>query len=306
MSFAQNVKLELMQARPKAKALRQAQAFGLFAFARAFSPDEVSLRSESIEVAEYYRNTLRRLAPRSAEIVEKEFSQRGKKIYSVSLPREQDRKALLTRLTGGLEVSLAERFPTPEEGAALLSGAFLVCGNMIHPEKSYHLEFIVREQPLAEELLELLNSLITGAGLTKRRNSWIVYSKECVQIEDLLTLMGASRASLAMIEIEIIKGVRNTAMRRTNCETANIDKTVKASAAQVADIQLILEVRGLESLPEQLREAALIRLEHPELSLRELAAAFPTPISRSGVHHRLAALTKIAQSIREEQKEEGA
>ncbi len=306
MSFAQDVKLELMQARPKAKALRLAQAFGLFAFARSFSPDEVSLRSESIEVAEYYRNTLRRLVPRNAEIVEKELSLGGKKIFSVSLPRAEDRKALLTRLKGGLEVSLSERFPTPEERAAMLSGAFLVCGNMINPEKSYHLEFIVREQPLAEELLELLNSHIAGVGLTRRRNSWVVYSKECLQIEDLLTFMGASRASLAMIEIEIIKDVRNNAMRRTNCETANIDKTVKAASSQVADIQLILDTKGLESLPEQLREAALIRLEYPELSLRELAGAFPTPISRSGVHHRLAALTKIAQSIREEQKEGGA
>ncbi len=304
MSFAQDVKLELMQIRPKTKALRQAQALGLFAFARAFSPDEVSLRSESAEVAQYYRSTLRRFIPRNAEIEEDEAVMRGKTIYSVSLSREQDRIALLTRLTGGLEVSLSERFSTPEERSALLSGAFLVCGNVTNPEKSYHLEFIVREQPLAEELLELLNSLITGAGLTRRRGFWVVYSKECVQIEDLLALMGASRASLAMIEIEIIKGVRNTAMRRTNCETANIDKTVKASASQVADIQLILETRGLESLPEQLREAALLRVEHPEMSLRELAGAFPTPISRSGVHHRLAALTQIAQTIREGQKEE--
>lgn len=299
MSFAGDAKLEIVMLRPKAKALREAQAYGLFAFGRAFSPDEVSLATESLEIAKLYRDSLRRYSPRGGEIQWEETPRRDGVLYRISLPREPDRKALISRIGGS--IPLAE-WCSEEQLAPLVSGAFLACGNVSDPEKSYHLEFAVREQPLAEELGELLEGIAPGGRVIFRRGAYVLYYKECGQIEDILTLMGASRACLTMIDVEMLKEVRNQAMRATNCETANIDKTVKAASGQTADIQLILERQGLESLPDPLQEAALLRLEHPELSLRELAEVFPTPISRSGVHHRLAQLGRIAAKIREEEE----
>ena len=64
------------------------------------------------------------------------------------------------------------------------------------------------------------------------------------------------------------------------------------------DIRLIWRVKGEESLPRELQELARLRVENPELSLRELGEALQEPITRSGVNHRLKRLNGIAQELR--------
>ena len=62
-------------------------------------------------------------------------------------------------------------------------------------------------------------------------------------------------------------------------------------------IQKIAEKMGLDALPDDLRELAQVRLDNPEMSLRELGAALSEPISRSGVNHRLNRLLEMAQDL---------
>ena len=52
---------------------------------------------------------------------------------------------------------------------------------------------------------------------------------------------------------------------------------------------------GLENLPPELQTLARLRLENPELSLRELGEALEPPLTRSGVNHRMQKLLKLAQ-----------
>lgn len=304
MSFTGDIKQELLSARPKSLRQKQAQAYGLFAFARAFSPDEICLHSESEPIAGLYRSYLRQFTPSGTRIEMDELSRRGKPLYRISLPLEKDRRALLARFSG-YAGRLSEELSKTEEVTAFLAGAYLACGGATDPEKGYHLEFAVKEQPLAEELAEVLEGAVPGVKQTLRRKDQILYYKECGQIEDILTLMGASKACLVVIDVEIMKNVRNQAMRATNCETANIDKLVRAAASQIQDIELILSAQGLDSLPEELRETALLRLENPEMSLRELAGLFEKPVSRSGLHHRLDKLGRIAKDIKETGAGEG-
>ena len=298
MSFTGDIKRELTEARHSNLRVRQAQAYGMFAFAQAYCPDEIGISTENAETAARYRYYLRAFAPNGADVCETQKSVRGKALYIVRLPGERDRRALIGRMMR-FEGDFAPLAQSREECSAFLAGAFLVCGSATDPEKGYHIEFAVREQPLAERLLELLEELLPGCLPARRRGKWVVYYKGREQIQDLLTFMGAFRASLAVVEVEMLKQVRNHAMRVTNCETANIDKTIRVAAAQVEDIQLVLREKGLLTLPEELREAALVRLENPDLSLRELAGYFSPPVSRSAVFRRLDKLSRIAQAIRE-------
>ena len=71
---------------------------------------------------------------------------------------------------------------------------------------------------------------------TRRKGSNVLYLKASEQIEDLLTFMGASGAALEIMHMKVYKDFRNKANRITNCETANITKTVTAAARQVDDI----------------------------------------------------------------------
>ena len=123
--------------------------------------------------------------------------------------------------------------------------------------------------------------------------------KESEQIEDFLTLIGAPVSSMKLMEVKVVKTVRNHVNRTTNCETANLNKTVSAAAAQLQDIRYILENAGLSYLDPDLRELAELRLQNPEMSLRELSQTLSAPISRSGVNHRLKRIGEAARRLRE-------
>ena len=100
------------------------------------------------------------------------------------------------------------------------------------------------------------------------------------------------------MNVKIFKDVRNRANRRANCDSANIDKVVNAAVKQINDIQLIARTDGLESLSDELRELAELRLENVEMSLQEIGESLSEPISRSGVNHRFKKLSQIADNIR--------
>ena len=88
----------------------------------------------------------------------------------------------------------------------------------------------------------------------------MVYLKESGPIEDLLTYLGAPSAAMELMQVKMYKEVKNNINRKTNFETANMDKTYSASARQVAAIAAISDTQGLGSLPggapEELAQAA--------------------------------------------------
>ena len=102
--------------------------------------------------------------------------------------------------------------------------------------------------------------------------------------------MGCPLTSMEIMNAKIIKERRNAANRASNCDTANMDKVAGAAAQQIAAIRAV----GLESLPEELRALARLRLENPFDSLRELGEKLSPPLSRSGVNHRLEKILELA------------
>lgn len=114
--------------------------------------------------------------------------------------------------------------------------------------------------------------------------------------------MGAHNCLMNLENLRILKDMRNSINRRVNCETANISKTVSAANKQIEDIQYIKEHYGFDDLNENLREMAVIRLEYPDATLKELGAYLVPPVGKSGVNHRLRKLSELADSIRGKEK----
>ncbi len=177
---------------------------------------------------------------------------------------------------------------------AFTAGAFLSCGSVIDPNKEYHLEFALPCAELQDAFSEILLAIGVTAKCILRKGLPVLYVKSSEQIEDLLTFMGAQQATIDFINIEILKNVRNKANRIINCDMANINKVMQAAERQIRDILVIDERLGLDALSPELQEMALLRLENPELSLKELGELMETPIGRSGVNHRLKKLGEIA------------
>ena len=172
---------------------------------------------------------------------------------------------------------------------AYIRGAFLAGGSISDPNKSYHFEIVCRSIPQAEQLRDVINSFDMDAKIVARKKYQVVYLKEGSQIVDILNIM---EAHVALMNLENV--------RKVNCETANISKTVNAAVKQLADIEYIRETAGLSYLPENLKEMALLRLEYPDAPLAELGTYLNPPVGKSGVNHRLRRISEMADSLRQQ------
>ena len=177
----------------------------------------------------------------------------------------------------------------------LLKGCFLSAGRMGDPQKSLYLEL---SMPNAEAM-NFMAGALTEHGLEPkcavRRGEHLIYYKRTETIGDVLNYMGAYLAFFKIADAAIYKEFMGNANRRTNCDTANIKKTVEAAARQITAITAIAAAGMLDALPSGIKDTVRIRLEHPEVSLTELIALHPYHITRSGVQHRLKKAVQFAE-----------
>jgi len=191
-------------------------------------------------------------------------------------------------------INLRELSPCcDKDTGAWLRGAFVACGSMTDPKNQYYLSF-----GTSEERLKLISDVLNACGIAPsrgtRRGQPILYLRDSTKIEDFISAAGAVKYTLALMELKIIKEMSAAANRLTNADMANCSKTADASAKQVAAINKLMKTKKLPKLSKQLIETAEIRLKYPELSLDELKDMFPTPITKSGLNHRLKRLMDAA------------
>ena len=189
---------------------------------------------------------------------------------------------------------------TPGSMRAYIRGAFLCTGSMSDPGKSYHFEMVCEDEQTAQILKELMAGFFVHAKVILRKQRYIVYLKDSEEIIQILNVMEAHRSLMELENIRIIKDMRNSANRQSNCDSANINKMVRTAARQVDDIRYIEEHFGFEQLPPQLREMAQVRLENPDVSLQELGTYLDPPVGKSGVNHRLRKLGEMAEKLRDQ------
>lgn len=182
---------------------------------------------------------------------------------------------------------------------AFLRGAFLVSGSMSDPEKNYHFEIVCNRDEKAAQIQRIMNEFGLEAKVVVRKKYHVVYLKESSSIVDTLNIMEAPLALMQLENIRILKEMRNSVNRRVNCEAANINKTVAAAQKQIDDIQYIKDKGGFGDLSPGLLETAKLRLEYPEVPLKELGTMLNPPVGKSGVNHRLRRLSEIAEKLRD-------
>ena len=185
---------------------------------------------------------------------------------------------------------------------SFLRGVFISTATINDPRKSFHLEFSFSSNnvSLASKLYRFLSLLGFVAKITNRQNSTGLYFKSNSTISDLLYFIGAVKLSFDYADIGIEKELRNNENRATNCVARNIYKSVSAAQKHISAINLLISTKKLYSLPIELQETALLRLENEEVTLSELAALHNPPISKSGLNHRLEKICREAEIIEEQ------
>ena len=241
----------------------------------------------------YIAMSVKKAFPRNIMNVEKIKTGKGESF--VVSPR--DAKMLLAQ---GFTDSEAERASEGNDAAVgiFLRGVFLTCGNVYVQKAGYHLEISPSSSEKCRKLHDIINEHGMSINLSHRGEKMFLYSKDSENISDILTFIGAMQGAMEIMNIKILKDVRSNINRSVNCETANIDRTVKASTKQIDDIKLIFDSIGAENLSDDLREIAELRLNNPDMSLRDLGNIAEPRITRSGVNHRFERLAKLADEIR--------
>ena len=291
MSFCKEVKNELLAIRPS-NCCKPSLVYGFMLFGRSFSIKKISLQTNNENVAKGYSDLIY-----SVYKIRPEISVGGSKIktYKAEVKSEAERLKILAFADYGIEENLINRDLFLRECCAhsFIRGAFLACGNINNPEKEYRAEFNIKDEKAADELLNLLNE--NGITMRKvlRKYGVLLYTKESNTIEDLLTLMGAGKQTLNLIDTKIMKSVKNNINRARNCDNANISKTVEASIKQRTAIEYLEKTDRLLSLPAELLEAALLRKNNPNATLKELCRLSDKSLTVSGLNHRLAKIIEI-------------
>lgn len=191
-----------------------------------------------------------------------------------------------------------ENLETEEEKKALIRGIFLGSGSINDPTKKYHLEILSKNKDVAQYIQNILKSFNIKAKILEMNNT--NYIKEGEEISKFLAFIGAQKAVLKYEEIRVMREIRNNVNRQVNCETANLNKTISASVMQIEAINYLKKVKKYEELPTGLQEIAELRLEYPEMSLKDLGSLLEKPLGKSGVNHRLKKIIEIADEAKKE------
>ena len=308
MSFTADVKTELAKRRPGSEACRLAQLAGL---TRACGSLRLSREGRSI----LYRTESAAAAKCVVILAESLYDLDT----SMELTRQEHRKAPLTQVilsgkdadallydTGTLPDLMS---PTPAQNrlaralsensgcrTALLRGAFLGSGSVTDPNRGYHLEIVTRTEAFSDLILSSMHDAGISGRRSIRKEREIVYVRGD-DVASLLILLGANSAVIRFENTRTEKDYRNYMNRTSNCDTANIGKTVNASVDQRNAILRIEERIGIRSLSSPLLEAALLRLNNPDATLAELAEL--AGIGKSGMNHRLNRLIALAEELKE-------
>ena len=296
MSFSQEVKQEIEKSTNAARHCQLAEMASFIINAAQVDTSRGIIRfiSDNEAIILRINNLLKKLYGSDTEIISN--SQRSNIIeYSIEIYNAED---ILKSVKYTSENTISELLiKNTCCKRAVLQTAFLCIGSVTDPEKGYHLEFVSADRERLLQLKEILHGFELSCGITARKNQYVLYIKEGQAIVDLLNIMGAHVSLMNMENAIIMKDFRNGLNRKVNCETANLIKTVNAGSRQIADIEYLQAHYGLDKLPEPLREIAYLRLDNPDISLKDLGEMLNPPVGKSGVNHRFRKISEMVDKM---------
>ncbi|MBO7303096.1 MAG: DNA-binding protein WhiA [Clostridia bacterium] len=296
MSFTLRIINELVSKEYEKSCCKKAFIFGLFFSAERISGREIRVELKTEDSALLAEGILKKQF--SAEPLVEPVVRAGRRLFWVTLSS----KALsiyLDRIDGEGEMTAEEfeniiGFRCEECRRAFLAGVFVSCGISTDPEKRYSLEFGVKMESRASCLSAFLCDTVGEPSCVDRRGRIGLYYKGNEHISDILSYMGASQASYAVIDAYVAHAIRNDENRATNCVLRNIQRSVAATGRHIEAIELLYASGRFELLSEELKYTARLRQENDSATLSELAEMHEPPISKSGLNRRLEKIVEFA------------
>lgn len=298
MSFTETTKAELAAELPKKPCCRRAMLFAILAMRGNIRPDE----SISVELEGDLLFTV--TSTLISDTLHRESRRRARRgtVASECLVFSAPAATAWLRSLDSFDKDTLFPEKCPSCRRYFLSGMFLAAGHVSDPQKDYRLEFSCGTRRAYAEAV--LSSFGLAPKYSDRRAERLLYFRNSTAIEEVFGHMGAMHAFFSLTNSKIEAEIRNDANRRANCDANNIEKSVAVAGPQVALIERLIRENKLSSLPPELEATARLRLAHPTLSLTQLAAISDTPMTKSGLNHRLKRLAELGEALLGDKREE--
>ena len=281
MSFSTQIKEEFSKNLPANKEILKNELLGYFLSSNTIEDDDklIFITENEFNIERFYR-ILYKLG------IDYEPNKDGKKYEAII-----ERKNILEILN--LEIYCKE-----ESVKAIARGCFLGSGYVNNPESQYHLEINFISEEKAKFLINICKQFNLSLKMLINENKTMAYIKEGDEISNFLAFIGANSAVLKFQEIRVIREIKNNINRKVNCETANLNKTINAAVNITKDIELIKKHKKFDSLDEETKELLNLRVENPEMTLKDLGGLLTNKLGKSGVKYRLDKIHKMAEELR--------
>lgn len=172
-------------------------------------------------------------------------------------------------------------------------GAFLAHGSLTEPGRSSALEVTCPGPEAALALVGAARRLGIAAKSREVRGVDRVVIRDGEAIGALLTRLGAHESLLAWEERRMRREVRASANRLANFDDANLRRSARAAVAAGARVERALEILG-DEVPDHLRMAGRLRVEHKQASLEELGQQHDPQLTKDAIAGRIRRLLAMA------------
>lgn len=185
------------------------------------------------------------------------------------------------------------------DAVAAWRGAFLAHGSLTEPGRSSSFEVTCPGPEAALALVGVARRLNIPVKAREVRGVDRVVIRDGDLIGALLTRLGAHETLMDWEERRMRREVRATANRLANFDDANLRRSARAAVAAGARVQRALEILG-DDVPDHLRMAGTLRVEHKQASLEELGQLHDPVLTKDAIAGRIRRLLAMADKRAEE------
>ncbi|MDR2254697.1 MAG: DNA-binding protein WhiA [Arthrobacter sp.] len=314
MALTASVKDELARLEVRQTSQRRAEVATLLRFAGGLHiiSGRIVIEAEvdSAATAQRVRRALAEVYGHRAEVIVVSGGglRKGER-YVVRVVREGEALARQTGLLDGRGRPVRGLPSTVVNGSvldarAVWRGAFLAHGSLTEPGRSSALEITCPGPESALALVGAARRLGLSAKAREVRGVDRVVLRDGDAIAELLRHMGASQTLTVWEERRQRKEVRATANRLANFDDANLRRSAQAAVAAGARVARALQILG-EDVPEHLRDAGALRLQHKDASLDELGRLADPQLTKDAIAGRIRRLLAMADKAAAERGEPG-
>ena len=307
MAFVDDVKTELASIVDEPATVKQAQASAMIRLGGGIRvvQNKICLEPsfDNLQAAKWLQQTIQAVYHHQALLItEKRSTPAGVvDVYKVSVTQSDGgalalQTGVFDRRTKRFVVGLSNDIISGNiaQVKAAWRGAFLALGTLSEPGKASLLDLPCPTRETAMALDGMARRLGVPMKLHRAKdNSIHIIIRDSETVERMLLLMGATRTSREWSVKRVDGESRSKANRLANFDDSNMRRSAKAAVKASKKIKRAFRILG-DEIPQNLRDAGQLRIQHKDASLRQLGQLADPPISKDAIAGRIRRLSQLA------------